>query len=222
MVLWRKVNNLVDLLGHASSIQRLTLKFRSKKRYTWTERDGKDRTSVYFARWPWPFRYGAPFPYRLKFWIARNPYDHEAVFLPFCRLRNIEAMYMDFRWKGALDPATNMDWSLHKFVIEHLTLKNRRLLCQKCKELGDPILGILPRLISEIDHRYMHTEGELPGYTAYRNFKSSANWPRRKKESRKEMMKDAQFESKHGQGHWVWPDFIPTESCPCRAPRDKE
>ncbi|KAL4903238.1 hypothetical protein BDW74DRAFT_156897 [Aspergillus multicolor] len=126
MVLWRRVNNLVDLLGQASSIQKIKIKLRSKKQYTWAKRNAKDRTSVEFARWPLAFCNDKPFPYSLNFSIARNPYDHEVVFLPFCRLKNIEAMRIDVRWKGARDPLSKMDWSLHTFAMRHIaqTLAN--------------------------------------------------------------------------------------------------
>ncbi|KJK67129.1 hypothetical protein P875_00117532 [Aspergillus parasiticus SU-1] len=76
--LWQNVQSLVNILEHAPSIKSMHVQFLSNMRYRWHEGEQGLKNVTYSS------------------WYNRQFYDHQIIYLQFCRLEKVQSMKVSY------------------------------------------------------------------------------------------------------------------------------
>ncbi|KAL5336538.1 hypothetical protein BJX70DRAFT_276163 [Aspergillus crustosus] len=149
VVLWHRLNRLVDLLERASSVKSITFYFDPAGERTWVQ-DGQSLTSIRLVG----SKYPDWFLRSLRYGLTRDMYDHEAVLLPLARLRNVGSMGIYFTWKCSKAEILTLDLSWPWFTRHCLTVHGYSKLRDKQKPTADRGRDSIPLFVREIDDCY--------------------------------------------------------------------
>ncbi|KAL3444946.1 hypothetical protein BJX65DRAFT_282420 [Aspergillus insuetus] len=144
----------------------------------------------------------------LKMNMKRGVHDHEAVLLPLCRLRSIQAIELVPAWDPSGDKALGLDNRLHRIVSLYLPNTPRDDLSQEQRAIAEKRIDLLLRFISEINNRYHHALSDLnPESDDLLIFKRRfLPWNRFMS---LEGQSNAATERKYGKSTtWLWPNSI--------------
>ncbi|KAJ0419816.1 hypothetical protein BJY00DRAFT_147870 [Aspergillus carlsbadensis] len=142
--LWQNVNHLVDLLARAFSVKEITLICKPFRASNWIS-NGQGIATLNLFDW----RYPRCKENVAKFELERGVYDHEAVLLPLCRLRNVQAIELIPAWDASSDEALGLDNRLHRFVSLYLPKTLRDDLSQEQRVIAEERVDLLLRFISQ-------------------------------------------------------------------------
>ncbi|KAL4883437.1 hypothetical protein BJY04DRAFT_25614 [Aspergillus karnatakaensis] len=200
--LWQKVNELAKLLAKASSVGTVRFALLPDGRHHWIS----NRRACISARLD-PSFYKRQLEFYWKFRLERDLYDHEIVFLPLCRLKNVEAMKVCLHWKCSHDEFIGLDWTLHCFAIHHFSQLGREQLSDNHKALANEARELLPRFFLELSAHYIY---------GYPDKVVSKTWSTPKRRGRNwefehlpKSLSNFSLEEKHGKmKRWTWPSFM--------------
>ncbi|KAL4804889.1 hypothetical protein BDV18DRAFT_22584 [Aspergillus unguis] len=145
VALWDRINKVVDMLSNVPSIREIELvlcpNVRENSICSWsiksqnqgqdhgqTKDGGRNRISCGLSKLAWGHSglvaTMMPRPLvKVKVEPSRELYDHEAVFLPFCRLRNVQNMSISVARGAGVgetdDSLLALDWSFHQFALHY-------------------------------------------------------------------------------------------------------
>jgi hypothetical protein len=201
--LWQKVNHLVDLLARAASVKKITFIYKPLHGRNWVS-NGQGIDTMNLLDWRYPRWEGTV----LKMNLKRGVYDHEAVLLPLCRLRSIQAIELIPAWDPSGDKALGLDNRLHRFVSLYLPEMPRDDLSEEQRVIAEERIDLLLRFISEINSRYHHALSDLISKSGDLLIveKRFLPWNKFKK---LEGQSNEATEQKYGKSTtWLWPTSI--------------
>ncbi|RDW93095.1 uncharacterized protein DSM5745_00417 [Aspergillus mulundensis] len=238
IILWDRINKLVDMLGRVGSVESLVLMLHSKdpngpgdnesKSTGWhgCRISGRGRISLNLRK---PLPDSSP-PWleklvsetKFHFGFRRTLYNHEVVMLPFCRLRNVRHLSVT----PPLDlssPWMFLNFRLYRLALSHFFNSNKptpaaRLAGEPRAIHVDRMLDIFERLITEINTAYHFSlEGLADGVVngmerdLHGQLKRKLLWRSAISQaiSQTDEKTEEKAEGKYKGGYrWIWPDVL--------------
>ncbi|RDW93097.1 uncharacterized protein DSM5745_00419 [Aspergillus mulundensis] len=214
VLLWDRINKIVNALVRAKTLRSLTLSFCRpvSERSGWVDL-GKKQGRVSVQRLSRPEHCSTKaFITRMKIDIEREMYDHEVLFLPFFRLaghvQNMSVTYAgaDFNIAACTpdSEAKYLDWTFHRIALRHLFHAPGGVPSKR----AELVLKVFPRLIAETNLFNQYAVRNSSS-TLRHEIRRESLWRPNSAKARAQRVEDPSETEKLPEGmKWTWPDFV--------------